>query len=86
MATPLSQRQIMVTTQDGKSAPAVLMGCTCGGEKFFSYIVQGGHQHLQCTSCGESYCDGACALHSPVAAETIDFPPGLLPSLGYEED
>jgi hypothetical protein len=60
MPNPFRQRQIIATAADGRPIPAVLMGCKCGGERFHYYIITGGHTHLQCTACGEAYCDGAC--------------------------
>jgi uncharacterized paraquat-inducible protein A len=45
---------------DGPAKPAELVLCSdCGGDAFQILVIDG-HQHVQCTSCGTSYCDGKC--------------------------
>ncbi len=56
----LDRRSIVVTDKDGGETPASLLRCQCGGEKFHIYFIRGVHKHLQCSTCGGSYCDGTC--------------------------
>jgi len=46
---------------DGSSKPARLMVCMdCSCDHFHIFVLEGGHQHLQCMRCAVSYCDGSC--------------------------
>lgn len=46
----------------GQSVRAKLLECEeCGRREFYIYVLEGGHEHLQCVGCGVSYCSGSCA-------------------------
>ena len=45
----------------GHKLPAVVLRC-CGQDRFHVFQLAGQqHPHLQCCSCGTSYCAGGCA-------------------------
>lgn len=59
----LIQRTIRVDDANGQTVAATLFICPCGNETWLTYAIPGlgvPHQHLQCTNCGASYCDGTC--------------------------
>ena len=62
----LATKETTVTSlNDQSQTAATLMICgECGCQTFFLYMVGAArqHQHVQCTQCGESYCDGKCAV------------------------
>jgi hypothetical protein len=65
---------ITVHDLNGRPTPALLQACDCGGREWVIYTlaVDGTpHQHMQCTACGECYCDGAC--RAGLAAEPAGF-------------
>jgi len=59
---------------DGHKLPAMLITCGhCGNDAWFIYSVgEHEHQHLQCTRCNMTFCDGSCLnnlhLHPPMTA------------------
>lgn len=60
----MRQRPAHVTDKDGNQLPAMAIVCAeCGNDAFCIFIVKrptSDHQHLQCTECGVSFCDGTC--------------------------
>ena len=57
-----------VTDLAGRVVPADVVVCErCSGMAFFCFMIRGQHQHIQCIACGESYCDGTCALSTELA-------------------
>ncbi len=51
---------VQVIGNDQKAIPAQMATCDqCNGD-FFRILVINGHNHLECKSCGESYCQGGC--------------------------
>lgn len=51
----------LVTDKDGSQVPAKLIVCPqCNESKFFIYVIGEKHQHLQCTWCEATFCDGKC--------------------------
>lgn len=62
----MNTRRDVVTDKDGKKHSADIVVCKCGNETFHLFVIAEKHQHVQCTSCGVSFCDGSCAndLHA----------------------
>lgn len=58
----LSESQFAeVIANDGSRHLARVYVCKdCGNDKFHIFVVGGVHQHVQCTQCNTSYCDGTC--------------------------
>ena len=51
---------IQVVGNDQKVVPAQMAICDqCNGNTFLNLVING-HNHLECTSCGTSYCQGGC--------------------------
>lgn len=50
------------TAADGTARPAIAALCECGSRQFEIFQLDGQrHFHLQCASCGTSYCSaGGC--------------------------
>lgn len=47
---------------DGAEVKAHVILCPeCGSDSFHFFVLEGGHDHMQCTKCDETYCDGSCA-------------------------
>jgi hypothetical protein len=57
-------RDILVFAREGRTVgipvKAQQLVCQCGGEFFIIFTIDG-HQHAQCSDCGETQCDGSCA-------------------------
>lgn len=51
-----------ITVTDGKGGkkPALLVTCPECGEDLFNILVIDGHNHLQCSECNTSFCQGGC--------------------------
>jgi hypothetical protein len=61
----MTTKEVSVVDNRGIMVTALLMICdNCGGESFHIFVVPTpetkGHNHLQCTGCGESFCQGGC--------------------------
>jgi transposase-like protein len=57
----METRDTVVTDQAGMAVLAKVVACPkCGNDAFNIFIVGEKHQHLQCTKCQESFCDGSC--------------------------
>jgi hypothetical protein len=57
----MNSREVEVLDADGNTTRATLIVCPeCGGLHFAIFVVGAAHQHLQCSECGTSFCDGAC--------------------------
>lgn len=52
----------LVTVRDlnGRDVLAELVVCPNCSHKEFVIFMVGKHQHVQCTSCLETFCDGTC--------------------------
>ena len=51
-----------IVSGDGFRAEADVIVCpNCGGDSFYIFLISSKHNHLQCTKCDESFCDGSCA-------------------------
>jgi hypothetical protein len=50
----------------------------CGCETFVIFVLRGSHQHIQCSACHNTYCNGQCALLSPEEAFAPSTPLGHL--------
>jgi hypothetical protein len=53
-----------VVARDGSGAetPANVVICEeCDYAAFYLFILEGGHQHIQCAACDTTFCDGSCA-------------------------
>ena len=62
----METRAATVTDQRGIVVEADVIICpTCGNDTFHIYLVKGRHQHLQCVSCADSFCDGSCGSIAP---------------------
>lgn len=51
---------IKVTDKYQKVTPAQMVACEQCHQSTFRILVINGHNHLECTTCGESYCQGGC--------------------------
>jgi hypothetical protein len=58
----LGSRSVPVSDIDGMIVKAEILVCSCSSIAFICYTVMTDepHFHLQCTSCGESYCSINC--------------------------
>lgn len=68
----IKTRRVTVTAQDGTGDAAdadILLCGKCDSDgPFYVYLVLvhgGKHQHLQCSVCQQSYCDGGCSNRIP---------------------
>ncbi len=64
---------IQVIGNDQKLVPAQMVECDQCFQSTFRILVINGHNHLECTTCGTSYCQGnirGCCNHSSVAVIT----------------
>lgn len=58
---PTKQETVVISRVDGGTVRAEVIICPkCKSDTFHVYVLEGGHNHLQCTECDESYCDGKC--------------------------
>jgi hypothetical protein len=65
----MKSRMVNVTACNGEHRPAQLVICpSCDGVWFSIFFLDADHQHLQCLSCGTSFCDGKCELPTAAAA------------------
>ncbi len=49
----------IVSRVDGRTVIARVATCPkCGNESWFLYLIADDHPHLQCTDCGETFCQG----------------------------
>jgi len=51
---------IQVTDKDQKVIPAQMVTCEQCHQSSFRILVINGHNHLECITCGDSYCQGGC--------------------------
>jgi hypothetical protein len=57
----METKDVKVTDKFGEEIPAELIICPeCRGEEFNIYTIGANHNHLQCTACGRSFCQGGC--------------------------
>ena len=50
----------VVDKDGGRHLARVYVCANCGHNAFQIFLINGRHQHVQCTECGVSYCDGSC--------------------------
>lgn len=49
----------VISRVNGLKVMGQLCICPCDCDTFIIYMI-GTHQHIQCTACDASYCDGKC--------------------------
>jgi len=57
----MNTKDVSVTDIGGRTVPALLIVCPKCSNSTFQIFAIGKHQHLQCTQCDESFCDGSCS-------------------------
>lgn len=50
----------VVDRDGGRHLARVYVCAGCDSEHFHIFLIDGRHQHIQCSACGVSYCDGTC--------------------------
>ena len=62
----MKYHDVTVTDKNGVAVKAQMVVCpnpACGlsggDDRFHLYVVDG-HSHMQCITCGETFCDGMC--------------------------
>jgi hypothetical protein len=53
--------KVLIADKHGNEREALMLTCPlCGYSSFHAFVVGASHNHLQCTHCTASFCQGGC--------------------------